>query len=116
MIVNYIGAFTVIMLGLYMILVKKNPIKIIQGLFITDSGINLLIISFGFREGTAESVFGTAAQRLVHTQFIDPIPQAITIISIVISACVTVFSFSLIIKLNAQYDNINSDNIRRKNG
>ena len=49
MIVNYIGSFIVIILGFYMVLVKKNLLKIVVGLSLIDSGTNLLLISFGYR-------------------------------------------------------------------
>ena len=54
MTINYIGAFLLIVIGLAITLLKKNLIKIVIGMGILDSGINLLLISIGFRiNGTA---------------------------------------------------------------
>ena len=46
---NYIASFILIGLGIYCMAVKKNLIKIVLGLGIVDYGINMLIVSFGFR-------------------------------------------------------------------
>ena len=42
MTINYIGAFLLIFIGLAIIVLKKNLIKIVIGMGIVDSGINLL--------------------------------------------------------------------------
>ncbi|HDM78783.1 MAG TPA: cation:proton antiporter, partial [Deltaproteobacteria bacterium] len=45
--IYYIGAFGLIFIGLYIILVKHNLIKVIIGLSILDTGVNLFLISIG---------------------------------------------------------------------
>ena len=42
MLINYIGAFIVMILGLYIMMSKKNLIKIVIGMSLVDSGLNLL--------------------------------------------------------------------------
>ena len=105
-----------IVLGLYMILVKKNLIKIILGLSMIDSGINLLLISFGYRSNATAPIFDSAAQEMNHILFVDPVPQALTLTSIVIGACVTALALSLIIKVYENYGTINADKVRRLHG
>lgn len=116
MLINYIGAFIVIILGLYMILVKKNLLKIVLGLAMIDSGVNLLLISFGYRPGGTAPIFDTAAQAVDKVPFVDPVPQALTLTSIVIGACVTALALSLVIKVYEAYGTINADKVRRLNG
>jgi multisubunit Na+/H+ antiporter MnhC subunit len=116
MIVNYIGSFIVIILGFYMVLVKKNLLKIVVGLSLIDSGTNLLLISFGYRPASTAPIFDNAAQELSHQPFVDPVPQALTLTSIVIGACVTALALSLVIKVYEHYGSINADNVRRLNG
>jgi multicomponent Na+:H+ antiporter subunit C len=118
MIVNYTGSLIVIILGLYMVLVKKNLVKIILGLSMVDSGINLFLISVGFRpESNATApIFDSAAQEISHAPFVDPVPQALTLTSIVIGACVTALALSLVIKVYEHYGTINADKVRRLNG
>ncbi len=48
--------------------------------------------------------------------FVDPIPQALTLTSIVIGACVTAMSLSLVVKLHDEYGTIDTREIRRLRG
>lgn len=116
MLVNYIGAFIVIILGLYMIITKKNFLKIILGLSMIDSGINLLLISIGYRKDATAPIFDSASSNISNTAFVDPVPQALTLTSIVIGACVTALALSLVIKVYEHYGTIDSDMVRRLNG
>ena len=57
MTINYIGAFFLIVIGLAIIVLKSNLIKIVIGMGILDSGINLLLISIGYRTNGTAPIF-----------------------------------------------------------
>ena len=42
MVINYLGAFALIVIGLAIVILKKNLIKIVIGMGLMDSGIILL--------------------------------------------------------------------------
>lgn len=111
MTINYIGAFLLIVIGLAIIVLKKNLIKMVIGMGVLDSGINLLLISIGFRTNGTAPIFTDNS-----TYFVDPIPQALTLTSIVIGACVTSLALSIVIKIQKHYNSIESDDIRRIRG
>ena len=115
MLVNYIGCFILIVLGLYTVVVKKNLMKIVIGLGIIDYGVNILIISIGYNAGGTAPVF-TPGDIKPGTLFVDPIPQALTLTSIVIGACVTAMALSIVIKIYKKYGTIDSTKVRRLNG
>ena len=48
--------------------------------------------------------------------FVDPIPQALTLTSIVIGACVTAMSLALVVKLHESYGTLDTREIRRLRG
>ena len=54
---NYIAAFFLIVLGLYTIVTKYNLVKTVIGLSIMDYGVNLLIVSIGFNPGGTAPIF-----------------------------------------------------------
>ena len=112
---NYIASFFLIVLGLYCIVVKYNLIKTVIGLSILDYGVNLLIITIGFNPGGTAPIF-TQGEITAASYFVDPIPQALTLTSIVIGACVTAMSLALVIKLEEQYGTIDTREIRRLRG
>ncbi len=115
MIVNYVASVFLVVLGLYTIVTKKNIIKIVIGTGIVDYGINLFIVSIGFNDGGTAPIF-KMSEIMTGAYFVDPVPQALTLTSIVIGACVDAMALSLCIKLYKQYGTVNADEIRRLNG
>ena len=93
----YIGAFGLVLIGLFIILSRRNLIKVIIGLSILDTGINLFLISVGYiSKGTAPifSKPGLAAESMV-----DPVPQALVLTSIVIGVAVLALALALAMRL-----------------
>lgn len=114
-IANYIGSFLLIGLGIYCMVAKKNLIKVCIGMGLVDYGANLLIVSVGFHDGGTAPIF-SIAELTRDSFFVDPIPQALTLTSIVIGACMTAMTLSLIMMLKKQYGTLQADEIRRLRG
>ncbi|MCD7821294.1 MAG: NADH-quinone oxidoreductase subunit K [Clostridiales bacterium] len=115
MVMNYIGCFVLIVLGLYCMVVKHNLIKIMMGMGLVDYGVNLLLVTVGFNYGGTAPIFNIAELTRA-SFFVDPIPQALTLTSVVIGACTTAMSLALGIKLKEQYGTLDTRKIRRLNG
>lgn len=115
MFLNYFAAVLLIVLGLYTIIFKKDLIKIVLGMGLVDYGINLFIVSIGFNEGGTAPIF-TISELVSGAYFVDPVPQALTLTSIVIGACVEAMALSLVIKIYQHYKTRNADEIRRLRG
>ena len=112
---NYMAAFFLIALGMYCIVTKYDLLKSVIGLSIMDYGVNLLIITIGFNPGGTAPIY-TFGELNPETFFVDPIPQALTLTSIVIGACVTAMSLSLVIKIKEMYGTTDTHEIRRLRG
>ena len=112
--VNYVAAIFLIVLGLYTVVAKTNLIKIILGLSIIDYGINLFIVSTGFNGGTSPQF--TLSELFSGQYFVDPVPQALTLTSIVIGACVDAMALALVIAIYKRYKTVDATEIRRLHG
>lgn len=112
--VNYIASIYLIVLGFYIIVRDKNLIKIVMGMGLVDYGINLLIVSIGFNGGTAP-IF-TISELVSGAYFVDPVPQALTLTSIVIGACIDALALSLVMIIYKQYNTLDADKVRRLHG
>ena len=112
---NYTASFALIALGIYCIVTKRNLFKICIGSGLIDYGVNLLIVSVGFNPGGTAPIF-TITELNRASFFVDPIPQALTLTSIVIGACTTAMTLSLIMKIKEQYGTLDSGEIRRLRG
>ena len=113
--INYLASFFLIVLGLYCIVTKYDLQKSVIGLSIIDYGVNLLIITIGFNPGGTAPIF-SFGELNPESFFVDPIPQALTLTSIVIGACVTAMSLSLVIKIREMYGTTDTHEIRRLRG
>ena len=112
---NYIVSFFFIVLGLFCIITRHNLFKVVIGLSIIDYGANLLIVSIGATNGGTAPIF-TNGEIIEATRFVDPIPMALTLTSIVIGACITAMALSLVIKIHQQYGTLDTREIRRLHG
>ena len=113
--INYLASFFLIVLGLYCIVTKYDLLKSVIGLSIIDYGVNLLIITIGFNPGGTAPIF-SFGELNPESFVVDPIPQALTLTSIVIGACVTAMSLSLVIKIREMYGTTDTHEIRRLRG
>ncbi len=97
-------------LGLYALLFKRNLIKIVMGIHVLGSGVDLFLIELGYRTGGIAPIF-TMAPRL---EMVLPTPQALTLTSIVINLAVVALMLSFIILIYQHYGSIDSKKRRLK--
>ncbi len=109
--VFYISSIVLILIGIYAVLVKKNLIKIVIGLSIVDSGVNLLLISIGYVKNGTAPIFSKAD--LVASQMVDPVPQALVLTAIVIGLGVTAVALALVIRLYDHHKTLDINKIRK---
>ena len=112
---NYICSIILLTLGLYVVMVKKNLIKMVIGLGLLDYGVNLLIVSIGYNDGGTAPLY-IEGEITSGMYFVDPVPQALTLTSIVIGACVTAMALSIVIRIGQKYGTLEADQIRRLRG
>jgi multisubunit Na+/H+ antiporter MnhC subunit len=94
LLVFYINACALVCVGLFGILTCKNLVKILLALNILETGINLFLVAIGFYPGGAAPIItGTGT-----VPFVDPLPQALVLTSIVIGLGTTALALGLIIK------------------
>ncbi|HDZ35407.1 MAG TPA: cation:proton antiporter [Thermococcus sp.] len=111
--VYYFGAISLILIGLYAILVKKNLLKILIGLSIMETGVNLLLVSVGYVAGKSAPIL---SEGIRPSQAVDPIPQALVLTAIVIGVATTAMALSVAIILHEKYGTLNIEEIRRLRG
>jgi len=113
----YILALVLMLIGLYVVIAKKNIIKIILGVVILEYAVNLFLLLLGYRHGgsapirTAEddaAAFAAAA--------VDPIPQALILTSIVIGLGCLALMVGLAIRLYEKFGTFDMTRIRELKG
>ena len=94
----FITVVVLTFIGIVTVLMKKNLIKILLGINILESAVNLFLVSLGYREGGVAPIFTLAPSQLM----VLPTPQALTLTSIVIGVATSalVLSFAMVLHLS----------------
>ena len=108
--IHYIGSFALIFIGLYIVLVKSNLIKVIIGINLIDTGVNLFLIAVGYIHGGTAPIFSAGAED--PAGMVDPVPQALVLTAIVIGVSVLALALSLAIRLYGHYGTLNLRKIK----
>jgi multicomponent Na+:H+ antiporter subunit C len=106
----YIASGGLILIGLYIVLVKTNLIKIIVGLHFINTGINILLICFGYIGGRTAPIFSKPG--INPADVVDPVPQALVLTAIVIGVAVLALALSIVIKVYEHNKTLNVNQIK----
>jgi len=105
----FITCMILIIFGIYTLLFKKNLIKLVIGITIIESGVNLFLVTLGYRENSVAPIFTFASSE----KMVLPTPQALTLTSIVIGFATTALMLSFVIFIYHHYKTIEIDEMRR---
>jgi len=113
----YFLTLVLFVMGVYCLIAKKNIIKKIIGLTITDYAINLFIIIIGYRaKGIAPIMFKNMTVQELAEYGVDPLPQALVLTSIVIGLGVLSLMTSICLRLYEKYKTFDMSEINRLKG
>ena len=107
--IPYIAVACLILIGLYALVFKRNLIKMIIGLTLVESGVNLFLITLGYRKGSIAPIYTSSPGGVMAL----PIPQALTLTSIVIGVAVLALMLSFVIHIYRHYGTLDVRKVRR---
>jgi len=108
----FIVVVILVMIGLYTVLYKKNIIKIIIGIQIMATGVNLFLITLGYREDSVAPIFTSAPDK----NMVFPTVQALTLTSIVIGVATVALMLSFAILIYRHTKSLSTEDLRRLKG
>ena len=107
--IPFIAVASLVIIGLYAVIIKRNLIKIVIGITLIESGINLFLITLGFRDNSSAPIYTDSSAGIMSL----PVPQALTLTSIVIGVAVLALMLSLIIHIYKHYKTLDVKKIGR---
>jgi multicomponent Na+:H+ antiporter subunit C len=116
-VVNYLTAAVLFALGLYVVLSRRNLIKIVMGLSLMESSTYLLLISMAYRKGSTAPVLlnpppGGSPDRLAHGNVADPVLQNFCLTAVIIGVAITGVFLAVVVRTAQHYRSVDSDRIR----
>ncbi len=109
----YVAVVIFIGLGIYTLMFKKNLIKIAIGVVLIENGVNLFLITLGYRKGAIAPIYTQAPSGQA---MVLPTPQALTLTSIVIGIATTALILSVAMMIYKHYETLDTDLVRRLRG
>ena len=112
----FIAVVAMIFIGLFAVIFKRNLVKIVIGISIIESGVNLFLITLGYRGEGVAPIFTSASSEVANNapeSMVLPVPQALTLTSIVIGVAVLALMLSLVMHIYRHYGTLDVRKIRR---
>ncbi len=111
----YVLCLILFSIGIYAILSKKNIIKIILGVAISEYAVNLFLVLVAYKTGGRAAIFSDT-QTISPQAMVDPLPHALVLTSIVIGLATTAFLIALAIRLYGKYGTFDITRMRELRG
>lgn len=99
--------------GLYCVLRKRNIIKIIIGICIMEYAVNMLFVLIGYRSKGRSPIYFNPQ---VVANMVDPLPQAVALVAIVLGLSVTLLLIAIAIRIYEKYGTFDITKINRLKG
>jgi multicomponent Na+:H+ antiporter subunit C len=109
--INYIGAFTLFIIGLYTVLTHSNLLKRVIGVNIMETAVFLFFVSIGYIKGASAPILD---QITGESFYVNPLPSAMILTGIVVAVSITAYGLSLLINLYKEYGTLELDEIISK--
>ena len=104
---NYWIVFFLMMIGLFLVIGRKNFLKKIVGLTIFQTSVFLLYITFGKIKGGTPPILNESIDSI----YSNPLPHVLILTAIVVGVATTALGLSLVLRINKEYGSIGEDDI-----
>jgi len=100
-------------IGLFCLLVKKNIVKKIIGFGIMEYAVNLFFILLGYKKDALAPILDKNSASL---NFVDPLPQALILTSIVIGLGITALMVAIAVRIYEKYGTFDINQLKKLKG
>ena len=113
----YVLCLMLFAVGLFAIATQRNIMKIVIGVAILETAVNLFLVMAGYRiGGRAPILTREVSEAAWKAQSVDPFPQAMVLTSIVIGLGVLALLVSLALRLYGRYGTYDITEMRKLRG
>jgi len=108
----FIAVAIIAAIGIAMMLLRQNLIKMIMGLSLVEAAVNLFLVAVGYREGGIAPIFTNAPPG----EMVMPTVQAMTLTNIVIGIATTAMLLSFVMVIYRKYGTADAQKMRKLRG
>lgn len=104
-----VSALLLFGIGLYGIWSNRNVLRWILAVGLMETGVNVFLVLTGWRPGAAVPIITRAFETAPPTPFMDPVPSALVLTSIVIGLGTTTLAAALVVLHAARHGTLQCD-------
>jgi len=108
----FLAAALLVGISFYIIIFKRNLIKLVMGIGMMASGVNLFLVALGYRAGGNAPIYTEVPEG----PMVLSVPQALTLTSIVINVAVLALMLALVIQIYRHTGSLDSEKSRTMKG
>jgi multicomponent Na+:H+ antiporter subunit C len=108
----FLAAALLVGISFYILIFKRNLIKLIMGIGMLASGVNLFLVALGYRAGGNAPIYTDVPEG----PMVLPVPQALTLTSIVINVAVLALMLTMVILIYRHTGSLDSEKFRKMKG
>lgn len=109
----FVACMVLIALGFWTLLFKRNLIKLVIGVGLIESGVNLFLVALGYVRGGVPPIYTYAP---VAEPMVLPTPQALTLTSIVIGLATTALMLAFAVVIYRHRGTLDARKVRELRG
>jgi len=112
----YLAVVALIGIGLFIVMFKRNLVKLAMGITLMEAGVNLFLITLAYRSGDTLAAPIFTMQLMGDRTYSLPTPHALTLTSIVIGVATTALLLSFIMQVYKKHGITSTEDLRRLKG
>ncbi len=109
----FVVCMILVALGLWTLLIKRNLVKLVIGVGLIESGVNLFLVALGYVRGGIPPIYTYAPTT---APWVLPTPQALTLTSIVIGVATTALMLAFAVVIYRHKGTLDTRKIRDLRG
>jgi multicomponent Na+:H+ antiporter subunit C len=120
-VVNYVGAAVLFVLGLSCTVGRRNLVRIVLGLSLMEDSTYLLLVSMAYRNGATAPVLagrpsGRSEHAIAHGPVSDPVLQNFCLTAVVIGVAVTAVFLAVVVRSAQHYRSLDAADLTQLRG
>ena len=108
----FVASALLLAVAFYIVIFRKNLIKLVMGIAMMASGVNLFIVALGYRTGGNAPIYTDVPPG----PMVLSVPQALTLTSIVINVAVLALMLTMVIHTYRNTGDVDSEKSRKLKG
>jgi multicomponent Na+:H+ antiporter subunit C len=105
----YVMSIVLFLTGLYGIITKKNIMKMLIAVSITETAVNIFLVGIGYISGSSAPILSESLKQvnLLGSNISDPLPHSLVLTAIVIGVGTTALGIAIAVRLYSHYKTLN---------